>query len=333
MNNMPMPKEYEQHVKSIYPEVRRQEYANRGAGVVLVGFEVKLPSDRKVFDISPEEREQIYENMWADCALHIGGQFSDLMTDIEANDTLRDFLERKIRSIVKDPKTADLLIPKNHPPFTRRPCGEHGYYETFNRDNVSLVDALNDPIAEITEHGVRLQSGAEHELDVLISATGFDAGTGGLTRIDIRGVDGATLKDYWADGARTHLGMMSHGFPNLFFLNAVQSPSAFFSPPLLGDYQIRCILRMIDEIHDAGSDAVEPLPEAERAWVDHVNEVVNATLLPQANSWWMGANIPGKPRQVVAYAGGFPEYERRAEIALDGLQEYRLLKRDELVQT
>ena len=140
MNNMPMPKEYQQHVKSIYPEVRRQEYGNRGAGVVLVGFEVRLPSDRKVFDISAEEREQIYENMWADCALHVGGQFSDLMTDIEANDTLRDFLERKIRSIVKDPATADLLIPKNHPPFTRRPCGEHGYYEAFNRDNVTLVD-------------------------------------------------------------------------------------------------------------------------------------------------------------------------------------------------
>ena len=332
MNNMPMPKEYEQHVKSIYPEVRRQEYGNRGAGVVLVGFEVRLPSDRKVFDISAEEREQIYENMWADCALHVGGQFSDLMTDIEANDTLRDFLERKIRSIVKDPATADLLIPKNHPPFTRRPCGEHGYYEAFNRDNVTLVDALDDPIVEITEHGVRLQSGAEHELDVLISATGFDAGTGGLTRVDIRGRDGTALKDYWADGAQTHLGMMSHGFPNLFFLNAVQSPSVFFSPPLLGDYQIRCIVRMIEEINGAQADAIEPLPEAERAWVDHVNEVVNATLLPQANSWWMGANIPGKPRQVVAYAGGFPEYERRAEIALDGLEEYRLLKRDELVQ-
>ena len=133
--------------------------------------------------------------MWADCALHVGGQFSDLMTDIEANDTLRDFLERKIRSIVKDPATADLLIPKNHPPFTRRPCGEHGYYEAFNRDNVTLVDALDDPIVEITEHGVRLQSGAEHELDVLISATGFDAGTGGLT--------GSTSEDVTAPRSRT----------------------------------------------------------------------------------------------------------------------------------
>ena len=122
------------------------------------------------------------------------GTSADLITDIEANDTLRDFLERKIRSIVKDPATADLLIPKNHPPFTRRPCGEHGYYEAFNRDNVTLVDALDDPIVEITEHGVRLQSGAEHELDVLISATGFDAGTGGLTRVDIRGRDGTASR-------------------------------------------------------------------------------------------------------------------------------------------
>ena len=331
MNNMPMPKDYERYVKSIYPEVRNHEYSNRGAGVVLVGFDVRLPANRSVFDVTPEEREQIYETMWADCALHVGGAFNDLMTNIEANDTLREFLERKIRSIVKDPATAELLIPKNHPPFTRRPCGEHGYYEAFNRDNVSLVDALNDPIVEITERGLRLQSGAEHELDVLIAATGFDAGTGGLTRIDIRGRDGTSLKDHWAGGARTHLGMMSHGFPNLFFLNAVQSPSAFFSPPLLGDYQVCCILRMMNEVEAAGAAAIEPRADAEQAWVEHVNEVVNATLLPQANSWWMGANIPGKPRQVVAYAGGFPEYERRAEIAVDGLREYRVLTRRELL--
>jgi len=331
MNNMPMPKEYERYVKSIYPEVRREEYANRGAGVVLVGFELKRPQHRSVFDVSDEEREQIFEQFWADCALHVGGAFSDLMTDVRANDTLREFLERKIRSIVKDPRTAERLIPKNHPPFTRRPCGEHGYYEAFNRDNVSLVDALDDPIVEIIETGLRLQSGAEHELDVLISATGFDAGTGGLTRVDIRGRDDRILKEQWEHGASTHLGMMSSGFPNLFFLNAVQSPSAFFSPPLLGDYQIRCIVRMIHEIERHGAAAIEPRPEAEQAWVGHVNEVVEATLLPMANSWWMGANIPGKPRQVVAYAGGFPEYERRAELALQDLREYRLLQRDELV--
>ena len=242
-----MPEDYEAYVKSIYPELRALEQAHRGPGAVLVGFQVRLPTDTKVFDVSPEEREQEYEARWSDCALHVAGSFSDLMTDKAANDTLRDFLERKIRSIVKDPATAELLIP-DHPPITRRPCGESGYYEAFNRDNVTLVDAATDPIAEITPTGVRLASGAEHELDVLISATGFDAGTGGLTRVDIRGRDGRSLKEYWEDGARTHLGLMSHGFPNMFFINAVQSPSAFFSPPLLADYQIGCIMRMIDEV-------------------------------------------------------------------------------------
>ncbi len=325
MNNMPMPAEYESHIKSIYPEVRRHEQEQRGAGVVLVGFQVRLPSDTKVFDVSEEVREQEYEDRWADCALHIGGSFSDLMVDEKANDTLREFIERKIRSIVRDQDLATLLIPTNHPPFTRRPCGEHGYYEAFNRHNVSLVDVKTDPIVEITPGGLRLESGREFELDVLISATGFDAGTGGLTRIDIRGRAGASLKEHWSDGARTHLGMMSNGFPNMFFLNAVQSPSAFFSPPLLGDYQVQYVVRLIDALAVGGAATVEPAAEAERAWVDHVNEVVSATLLPRANSWWMGANIPGKPRQVVAYAGGFPEYRRRAEAAIaEDLCEFQL---------
>ena len=322
MRNMPMPADYEEYVKSIYPEVRRHEQEQRGAGVVLVGFQVRLPSATKVFDVSDEEREREYEARWADCALHIGGSFSDLMVDERANDTLRDFVERKIRSIVKDAEVADLLIPKNHPPFTRRPCGESGYYEAFNRPNVSLVDVLTDPIAEITPTGLRLESGREFELDVLICATGFDAGTGGLTRIDIRGRDGRSLKEYWEGGARTYLGMMSEGFPNIFFLNAVQSPSAFFSPPLLGDFQIGCIVRLVNELATRDATAVEPTREAEAAWVDHVNEIVSATLLPRANSWWMGANIPGKPRQVVAYAGGFPEYRRRALVGLDQLRDY-----------
>ena len=320
MKNMPMPAAYEATVKGMYPELRRHEQEQRGAGAVLVGFQVRFPSSTKLFDVSPEERDAEFEARWADCALHLGSSFSDLMTNPEANDVLREFIEGKIRETVRDPEVADRLIPTNHPPFTRRPCGEAGYYEAFNRDNVELVDVLADPIVEITPTGLRLASGAEHELDVLISATGFDAGTGGLTRIDITGRDGVVLRDAWASGARTHLGMMTSGFPNLFFLNAVQSPSAFFSPPLLGDYQIGCIVRIVDELAARGADTVEPSPDAEQAWVDQVHAVVEGTLMSKANSWWMGANIPGKPRQVVAYAGGFPEYRRHAEAALaDGL--------------
>ena len=321
MRNMPMPADYEERVKDMYPAVRRLEHEWPGAGVVLRDMRLTPPSQRKALDVSAEEREREYEDRWAHDSIAIGGCFTDLQVSEAANDTLRHFLERKIREIVTDQDVATLLIPE-HPPFTRRPPGQYGYYEAFNRDNVHLVDAKSDPIARVSGRIVVLTSGAEYPLDALICATGFDAGSGCLTRIDVYGRDQRMLRDYWQDGALTHLGLMTTGFPNFFFLNSVQSPSALFSPPLLGDYQITYVLRVIDAMRQAGGETVEPAPEAEAGWCSTVTEAVERTLLPRANSWWLGANIPGKPRRPVTYIGGFVEYKRHAEAGIVGLRDF-----------
>ena len=320
MRNMPMPADYEARVKEWYQAVRYLEY-EWGAGVVLRDMQLTPPIRRSVFSVTPDDLEREYQESWSHDAIAMGASFSDLRTDEKANDTLRAFLERKIREIVRDQAVAELLIP-DHPPYTRRPPGQYGYYETFNRGNVHLVDAKSDPIAEITPEGLRLTSGQEYGLDVLICATGFDAGSGCLTRIDLVGREGRVLRDYWKDGALTHLGIMTAGFPNLFYLNSVQSPSALFSPPLLGDYQILYILRLIEATKEAGGLTIEPRPEAEQEWCRIITDIVNATLMPRANSWWLGANIPGKPRRPVTFAGGFIEYRRLAETSLDEMKDY-----------
>lgn len=321
MRNMPMPPDYEARVKEMYSAVRRLEHEWPGPGVVLQDMKLMPPSQLRALDVTDEEREREYEERWSHDAIRIGGCFTDLQTDERANDTLRAFLERRVREIVKDQDVATLLIP-DHPPFTRRPPGQYGYYETFNLDNVDLVDAKSDPIAEVTPEGLRLASGKQYLLDVLICATGFDAGSGCLTRMDISGRDGRVLRDYWEDGALTHLGIMTAGFPNLFYLNSVQSPSALFSPPLLGDFQIKYILRLLDTMKNVGGRTIEPSGEAEEQWCTVISDAVKHTLLPRANSWWLGANIPGKPRRPVTYIGGFVAYKRHAEEAIEKLRDF-----------
>jgi cyclohexanone monooxygenase len=187
------------------------------------------------------------------------------------------------------------------------------------------VDIRSNPISELTADGVKLSDGSVHPLDIFICATGFDAGSGGLRNIDIRGREGLKLGEYWADGARTHLGMMSCGFPNMFFINAIQSPSAFFLPSLLGDFQAKIIVQLLAELSVRDALTVEPTHVAEDAWISRVNDAINATLIPKTNSWWMGTNIPGKPRQPVVFAGGFPAYRQLVEQALgEGLQDYEV---------
>ena len=326
LRNVPMPPEYQARVKADYAELRRREYDESFAGISLVDFEMRPLETRKATEVTPEEREAEYEFRWKSGGLCFYMSFADLLFDRAANDTLRAFFERKIREIVKDPATADALVPTDHPPLTKRLCGESGYFEAFNRDDVRLVDTRADEIVEVTPTGVRLASGAEHDVDVLVFATGFDAGTGSLTRrMGVTGRDGRTLAEHWADGARTHLGLTTDGFPNLFLLDGPQSPAAFFSPPLLSDYQSRLVARILDRLDADGVRALEPRPGDVEAWTAHVDAVTAGTLLPTADSWWLGANIPGKPRQSLYYLGGFPEYRRRCELLLsDGFAEYEL---------
>jgi cyclohexanone monooxygenase len=234
-----------------------------------------------------------------------------------ANKTLCEFFESKVRAIVKDPDIATALVPTDHLILTKRLCGESGYYEAFNRDNVTLVNVRNAAIVAATPEGLRLANGDEYALDVIVCATGWDAATGPFMRMDIRGRGGRSLKDHWSNGCRTHLGLMSHGFPNMFLLDGPQSPSAFYSPPLLVEQQMRWVGEAIQRVTDDGAATIEPSAVAEAQWVAHVHDLASQTLLVRTNSHYMGANIPGKPRECLYYVGAFTEYRRRCQLALE----------------
>lgn len=267
-------------------------------------------SGKSALEVSPEERQAIYEASWAAGGFSFwASTFYDVMMNLEANRTAYDFWRAKVQARIRDPKLAEQLAPREppHPFGVKRPSLEQTYYDVFNQDNVRLVDLKATPILEITPGGVRTADG-EYDLDILVLATGFDAVTGGLTQIDIRGVDGVTLKDKWAQGARTHLGMASAGFPNLLFLYGPQSPSGFCNGPTCAELQGDWVLEFLKHMRDAGVSRFEATPAAEQTWKDHVEAVGAMTLFPLADSWYMGANIPGKPRELLNYPGGVPMY-------------------------
>lgn len=323
LQNAPMSPAYQARIKARYSELRRRELDESFAGNLLVDFELRSSETRSALEVTPAEREAEYDFRWQAGGLSLYTSFADLLFNQDANNTLRVYLERKVRSLIDDPETAEKLIPTDHPPLTKRLCCETGYYDAFNRDNVHLVDTKADPITEITPTGVRLASGTTVDVDVLLFATGFDAGTGSLTRLGISGVGGVSLAEHWSDGARTHLGLMSDAFPNLFFLAGPLSPGGFFSPPLQSDYQVQVIARIIDHLDKQGSRSIEPESAAVQRWMAQVDAIYNATLLPKARSWWSGANIPGKPRQFLYFLGGFAAYRDACEHMLaEGLTEY-----------
>ena len=213
-----------------------------------------------------------------------------------ANAKVRGFLHDRIREKVADPETAELLIPNGYPFGVKRNPLDSGYYETFNLDHVHLVDVKANPIAAITQDGVRLEDGTGYAFDAIVYATGFDAMTGPMNRIDIRGRGGRLLREKWADGPRTYLGLTSAGFPNLFTITGPQSPSVLSNMPVSIEQHVECIGRIIGDTDERGAATIEATPEAEEEWVAHNQELANGTLFPTADTWYMGANIPGKPR-------------------------------------
>ncbi|MEV0088098.1 hypothetical protein [Saccharopolyspora sp. NPDC050642] len=260
---------------------------------------------------------------WAKGGFTILGSYGDLLLDERANRTVSDFVRERIREKIDDPALADELTPTGYPFGAKRPCLDTGYFETFNRPNVSLVDLRGDPLREVTPTGVRT-AGGHHELDAIVLATGFDAMTGALTRIDIKGRDGSGLADRWAGGPRTYLGLGVAGFPNMFLLVGPGSPSVLVNMVTAseqhGDWVANC-LRYMDE---RGLATVEATPEAEQGWVDEANAVAEQTVYPSAASWFRGDNMPGKPKTFMPYAGGFPRYEKRCdEVAAGGYVGFR----------
>jgi cation diffusion facilitator CzcD-associated flavoprotein CzcO len=315
--NRPMTPDYEQSWKSVYP-TRRAEARETRNGILA------NPNDVSAMAVPEAARLQVYEDRWKSGGTTFMAAFNDLIFNKTSNDTASDFVRGKIRSIVKDPAVADLLTPTSYPIGTKRICVDTEYFETFNRPNVSLVDVRNAPIETLTANGVRT-GGKDYEVDAVVFATGFDAMTGTLTRIDIRGRGGVTLADKWAEGPKTYLGLMTAGFPNLFMITGPGSPSVLSNMIVSIEQHVDWVADCLRALRDRHVDCIEATQEAEESWVDHVNEVANETLYPSAASWYMGANIPGKPRVFMPYIGGVGAYRHTCdEIAADGYRGFRL---------
>lgn len=275
---------------------------------------------RSAIDASDDEREREFSRRWEQGGANFNHAFNDILSRREANEHAAAFVRRKIREIVADPELAERLTPFDHPIGTKRICVDTDYYATYNRTNVTLVDVRNAPIAALTATGLRTTE-AEFDVDSIVFATGYDAMTGPIGRIDIRGRNARKLQEKWRDGPVTYLGLMVSEFPNLFMVTGPGSPSVLSNMVVSIEQHIEWITDLIACMKAKGRLSIEATPEAEERWVDHVNAVAAGTLLPLANSWYMGANIPGKPRVFLPYAGGVGRY---AEICREvAAEDYR----------
>jgi cation diffusion facilitator CzcD-associated flavoprotein CzcO len=300
MRNEPLDPDYVRQVKQHYPQIRTITRTTYTGGSRPV-------TSRPFFSISVKERNELMEHAWKNGAFNLLSMFSDTLISQEANDIVADFVRSKIDTVVKNPVLAEKLKPRGYPVFSRRPCLDTNYYETFNRDNVSLVDCIEEPIEEITPSGIRTRA-RQIELDVIIAATGFDALTGALLAIDIRGKGGCSLREKWADGAHNYLGMAMAGFPNLFTIAAANGPSALANFVLLNEQNVDWLCRCIEHMQANGYATVEATSDAEDRWVEHVAQLASRSLIPKANTWYTGTNIEGKPRSFPIYIGGLGRY-------------------------
>ena len=284
-------------------EQYRQEQRLSPAGIINPERQME-----RVMDVPKEERQRRFEAAWDEGLLTgLMSTFSDIQLDEAANHEVSEFIRERIRNTVQDKQTADDLTPKAFPYATKRPCIDTDYYETYNRDNVSLVNLRRTPIEAINETGIETAEGAR-EFDAIIYATGFDAMTGPLLRVDIRGRGGKRLVDAWIDGPRSYLGIAIHGFPNMFTITGPSSPSVLSNMLVSIEQHVDWVADCIAWMNENGKTAIEPSDEAERDWAEHTAQLAGMTLFPKADSWYMGANVPGKPRMFLAYVGGVGAY-------------------------
>jgi len=290
-------------MKGDYPRAYQKRRTTFG------GFDYEF-LEKSASEVSEDERRATFERVW-----DIGGfapwvgSFNDLLTNEHSNRAAYDFWRDKTRARINDPAVAEMLAPTEpiHPYGTKRPSLEQNFFDIFNLSNVSLVDLRKTPIERVTRSGIKTAAG-EHDLDVLVLATGFDAVTGGLTGIDIRGTQGETLREKWAKGVRAHLGMAAAGFPNLLFVYGPHSPNAFANGPTCAELQGDWIVELLDHVRQRDWKRFEATAPAEEEWRTQVLALADATLFPQADSWYLGANIPGKPREMLSFAGGLSTY-------------------------
>jgi cyclohexanone monooxygenase len=317
--NAPMDPGRESAHKAQYPERRRAAFDTPFG---IAGYP---PPVKSALDATEEERLRAYEAKWADGgSISFLYSFTDLLINRESNETASEFVRRKIRATVKNAKTAELLCPDDHPIGTKRLILDTDYYETYNRDNVTLVDIRSKPIKEITPTGLRT-AGADYVLDAIVFATGFDAMTGAMKEIDVHTDAGLSIREKWEHGPHTYLGIMIAGFPNLFMITGPQSPGVKSQMILACEQHVDWIADCMQYLRDHGFSRIEAEKDAEDAWVQHNNEVADRTLYPLANSWYVGANIPEKPRVFMPYVGGVSAYKKKCdEIAGKGYEGFRL---------
>jgi len=304
--------EYRDRIKADYPALRAKARARP------TGF--YFPFNMKpALEATPEEREQQYEKAWEEGGLPFLGAYGDLLFEKEANDTIADFARNKIRAIVKDPATAELLCPDNV--FgCKRLCVDTGYFETYNLPHVKLVDVSKTPIERFTAEGIEVD-GQEYKFDAIVCATGFAAMTGSFDRIKITGRNGQTLAEKWRAGPRAYLGVATVGFPNLFTITGPGSPSVLASMIQAIEQHVDWMADCIAHMRDIGAATIEPVPAFEDEWVEHVNEVSKVSLRSTCSSWYVGANIPGRPRVFMPYIGGFPVYVQKCnEVMTNGFE-------------
>ncbi|MEZ5740518.1 MAG: NAD(P)/FAD-dependent oxidoreductase [Burkholderiaceae bacterium] len=316
-HNRPLDKAYEARIKAEYPAFRARNQQMHNA------FGSGQPRhDQSALAVTPEAREAAYEARWQIGGLGFLGAFNDLMIDERANATAAEFVRNKIRRIVKDPVTAELLCP-TQPIGCKRICVDSGYWATFNEPHVHLVDIAGQGIERVTPNGV-VVGGQLHPLDMLVLATGFDAMTGTLLRMDIRGVDGLPLQQKWSAGPLTYLGLGVAGFPNLFTISGPGSPSVLTNMLVSLQQHVDWVADCVAHLRAQGKTRIEADPHAERDWVRHVNAVADKTLYPGCNSWYLGANVPGKTRVFMPLIG-YPAYrDTCAEVAQGGYTGFRL---------
>ena len=312
--NAPVSDEEDARIKASYRQ-RREAARNSPSGL---GF---VPSKESALDLSAEERTARYEQAWTRLGFGFALVFRDLLLDQAANDTAAEFIRAKIAEQVADPATREKLLPRNFPFAAKRPSVDSGYFATFNREGVHLVDVGEDPIVGFTPTGVELRSGTRCDLDVFVFATGFDAMTGSLLRPEIVGREGLTLRQHWAGGPRTYLGLFTSGFPNLAVIAGPGSPSLLSNVLLSIEEHVDWLEALIEDMRARGVDVFEATPEAEQRWVDHVNQRAEETLYPKAHSYYMGDEIPGKPRVFMPYVGGVRGYRKILEgVVADGYE-------------
>jgi cation diffusion facilitator CzcD-associated flavoprotein CzcO len=313
MRNTVLEADYVAELKRNYQGIRASARASHLGGV-------RPTTSRPFFSITPSQRRALMEDAWTRGGLNFIGLFSDLLTNIEANEQVADFVRGKIAETVEDQDTAERLKPKGYPILARRPCLDTGYYEMYNKPNVHLVDCLANQIECVTETGLRTTAG-EVELDTLILATGYDGLTGALLAFEVTGRDGRTVRDKWADGAQSFLGLMMEGFPNLFMVCGPNGPAALANIITLDEQNVDWICQVITHMRDNGLATVDASAEAEQQWMDHVRGLAELTLVSKANTWYVGANVEGKPRGLTIFTGGFLKFnEACTAVIRDGFR-------------